>query len=302
MPLETLPIYESWDLTTSPLPTRSYLYSLKPLGMGTAQVESLTSYLARLAQAHGISVSSFIRYLLTPRLVLRNQAPGLTEADYFNAAFEAWLRQPKLLQETVAESWLDGIEQVEQIVAVLRKLTLQQDLRYLTLLPLRSLLSLRHVFHTEQLWCPGCYQEYRETGATFYKPLLWALDVVNVCPRHQCYLQIWCLGCHSPQPFLNLQGQMGYCSVCGIWLGRSLHPGVCHSTQTKQTAWDFWVAEAVGQVLAAMPLLPGMNPELCKRRGRKPKLEAFLLRCKRLGLFPVSELARLAQMDFASKS
>lgn len=301
MILETLPIYESWDLATSPLPTRSYLYSLKPLGIGTLLGESFTSYLARLAQAHGISVSTLIRYKLTPRLLLCNQSPGLTEGSSLKTGFETWFKQPKLLQETLAETWLDSTEQVVQIVAVLRDLTLRQDLSYLTLLPLGSLFSLRHVFHTEQLWCPACYQEYRETEATLYKPLLWTLDVVNVCPRHQCYLQTWCLGCHSPQVFLDLQGQMGYCSECGFWLGRSLGPG-CHYTRTKNTEWDFWVAEAVGQVLAAMPLLTQMTPELCKQRERKPQLTAFLKRCYKLGLSPMTELVSLASTDFVSKN
>lgn len=295
MLLETLPIYQSWDLTTFPLPPRSYLYSLQPCGTGSAHVESFTSYLARLAQAHGISISALIRYQLTPRFILHQSCSKTPKLDSSRARFEEWFSQPQLLQETVAGAWMDGTKQVEQVVTALEELTLRQDLRYLTLLPLQSLLSLRHVFHTEQLWCPGCYQESRDLKAFFYEPLLWALDIVNVCPRHQCYLQLWCSNCRSLQPFLNLQGQRGYCCVCRNWLGRFLEPQVCHYSKTKQTAWDFWAAEAVGQILAAMPLLSGMNRKPLKGQGRKPGLRAFLKRCYKLGLLPVNELVQLCE-------
>ena len=49
-------VYCSWD-EASPrsIPPRSYLYRVAPMGVGSANVESLTSYLARLAAAHDIS-------------------------------------------------------------------------------------------------------------------------------------------------------------------------------------------------------------------------------------------------------
>src|SRR5437016_5150277 len=49
-------VYCSWD-EASPrsIPPRSYLYRVTPMGVGSANVESLTSYLARLAAAHDIS-------------------------------------------------------------------------------------------------------------------------------------------------------------------------------------------------------------------------------------------------------
>ena len=47
--------YPLRDLTPPELPSRSRLYYLEPIGVGTAQVESLTSYLSRLARAHSVS-------------------------------------------------------------------------------------------------------------------------------------------------------------------------------------------------------------------------------------------------------
>jgi hypothetical protein len=47
--------YESWDLTLPTLSRRSRLYQLEPIGIGTPMVESLSGYLARLAEAHCLS-------------------------------------------------------------------------------------------------------------------------------------------------------------------------------------------------------------------------------------------------------
>ena len=43
-----------------PIPTRSRLYSLEPMNVGTAEVESLTGYVARIAEAHCVTVSDLV--------------------------------------------------------------------------------------------------------------------------------------------------------------------------------------------------------------------------------------------------
>ena len=200
MSVEELDTCESWDLETITLPKRSHLYSLNPIGMATPYVESLTSYIARLAQAHGVTVATLIRYKLAPLFLWKTQSPNLSKATTQESAFLTWYRQPLLLQEGAARYWLDKTKRVEQVIEILEELTLQQELRYLTLIPWHQFFSLQRLFRTQQLWCPACYQEWRDSESTVYEPLLWAFELVEVCPRHQRYLQTWCLYCHSPQP------------------------------------------------------------------------------------------------------
>jgi len=50
--------YEEWDVSIPPLPSRSRLYRLEPIGIGTPYVESLTGYIARLAETHCITPKS----------------------------------------------------------------------------------------------------------------------------------------------------------------------------------------------------------------------------------------------------
>ena len=44
------------------MPSRSNLYSLKPIGVKTPYIESLTSYIMRLAEAHSVRTWKLIAY------------------------------------------------------------------------------------------------------------------------------------------------------------------------------------------------------------------------------------------------
>ena len=54
------PTLEAWDLVVPSLTARSRLYSLAPIGIGTAFVESLSGYVERLAAAHAVSAGSLL--------------------------------------------------------------------------------------------------------------------------------------------------------------------------------------------------------------------------------------------------
>jgi hypothetical protein len=55
-----LAILPEWTLMPAPMPPRSRLYSLEPIGIGTPQTESLTSYISRLAAAHSVRVRDLV--------------------------------------------------------------------------------------------------------------------------------------------------------------------------------------------------------------------------------------------------
>src|SRR6266571_1317151 len=58
-------LFESWSLLSPPVPPRTVLYSIKPIGIGTALVESLTGYVARLAEEHAVSVGDLVGRVLS---------------------------------------------------------------------------------------------------------------------------------------------------------------------------------------------------------------------------------------------
>src|SRR3989441_643143 len=60
------PLYERWQLTLPSIPAPSALYALVPLGVGTPLVESMTSYIARLAEAHCVFPGVLMRKVIAP--------------------------------------------------------------------------------------------------------------------------------------------------------------------------------------------------------------------------------------------
>jgi hypothetical protein len=58
--------YEEWDLSLLHVPARSTLYALKPIGVGTPRVECLTSYIARLADAHCVFPGVLMEKIIVP--------------------------------------------------------------------------------------------------------------------------------------------------------------------------------------------------------------------------------------------
>ena len=70
-------VYPGWGpIPIRTLPARSHLYHLQPVGVGTAQVESLTSYLIRLAEVHDVSPGILLNRELLPKVREAFRRPG----------------------------------------------------------------------------------------------------------------------------------------------------------------------------------------------------------------------------------
>ena len=153
MQTETEITYELWDDEPHVLPPHSRLYHLEPIGMGSPFVESLTSYVTRLAEAHSILSRTLVTDDILPRLnqshLYHNGHPTYDHLTKF------W-KQSAFLNGTSMEArnWVQAMEQ----------LTLRCDLRFLTMLTWSSVLSSRGLLRPTQAWCPACYQEWRERG------------------------------------------------------------------------------------------------------------------------------------------
>lgn len=244
---EALTLYESWDLTPPPLPPRSRLFCLEPMGVGTSDVECLTGYVARLAEAHGVHTRTLVRHELVPLL----GRPHLSKpADNSLSAF--WIKDTRALNgtRTLARDW----------VLTLERLTLRRDLRFLTLLTWADVLPSRGLLRPARAWCPACYQEWRQTGQAVYEPLLWALAVIDICPRHRQRLHSRCPypDCGQPLPLLASRSRPGYCSRCERWLGGSSAVERVDNEMLPESElkWQTWVVNTVGELLTTAPTLP----------------------------------------------
>ena len=121
--------FEVWAPTREAPPPRSRLYSLEPIGIGTPEVESLSSYLNRLAQAHCVTVTTLIAHELLPHVGTPAPARAHRAAPPSHGGLRG-LGQPLARRiyglGRTAATWVNGLEVV----------TGRCDLRFLTLLSL----------------------------------------------------------------------------------------------------------------------------------------------------------------------
>jgi len=233
-------LYELWDET--PLPTRSHslLYHLDPIGIGTPMAESLTSYIARLADAHSVHLTTFVAKAIVPHL----DSPSQSRQPYaYRTSFWA------------GSGVLNGVTPfADRLVQILEGLTMRQDLRFLTMLPWKAVLPQQQLVRRTRAWCAACFEEWRAAAHMVYEPLLWALREVQRCPVHACVLQSTCPSCARTHPPLTPHTQPGYCSSCNRWLGsRNSGETAPHSLSQAELRWYQWVESEVGTLIAVAP-------------------------------------------------
>ena len=239
--------YESWDLAISPFPARSRLYSLTPIGIGTLEVESLTGYVARLAEAHCVSVAHLVGIELSGEA---SAAPLIVRrSDRKTSHF--FYTQPYAINGVGGSP--------KRWCAALQQATLRNDLSRLTLLAFESLLSRESLFRRRCAWCSSCLEERRRSGSAVYESLLWALDLVRICPIHLQFLEQICPRCGRTSGPLTTYSQPGYCSRCRAWLGRRGDRGSVKKTLSHaDLEYELWVGRNVGELFAAGPQLEGV--------------------------------------------
>lgn len=292
---ENLTSYDSWEFDRNELPLRSPFYALAPIGIGTPAVESFTSYLTRLAAAHGISVNTLIRCKIAPLFIQSSKAKDLLSAYTISILMDASPKKSATFLIQTADFWLGLTQNALSLVSAVKKMTGRRDIYYTSLLPTQSWrIKFSNIFHFSQRWCPNCYSDWLKYDLPIYQPLLWALEPVTVCPHHQNYLRLRCPYCNGLQPFLDLENiQVGYCCVCGEWLGQALEEEA--NFKSSPVDWDLWVAQTLGTLLAATPELFTKSPSKAARQsGEYPvfrSLNLFLRQCYQRSINPVEALS-----------
>lgn len=233
---------ELWDMQPPIISNPSRLFNLEPMGLGTAYVESLTSYVARLAEAHSVPHGTLLAIEVKP--MLRH---GYAINPLYSSSIVSLYGQNSVKA-------LNGTQQgAKQLVQALEALTLRTDLQFLTLLPWAEVFPVLGLLKHFQAWCPYCYQEWLNNKQVIYSPLLWALKVVKICPYHHQYLKSQCPHCHSEFIPLWRNSRPGFCLKCGGWLGATFGSFALEKTLFEKTAQlqrDIWVAQILGELIA----------------------------------------------------
>jgi hypothetical protein len=285
-------------------PGASRLYSLKPEGIETPLVESLTGYIARLAEAHSVTTGNLVVREVLPKV---RRTRGVFAGQLPTIQRKAWI--------FLGTHILNGLcECPREWVNVVEDLTGHSDLKMLTALPWTGLLSHVGLLRTCLAWCPYCLEDQRANGSVIHEPLLWTLRSVSVCPFHSRPLVERCLDCGRWLYVFSAKSRPGYCSRCGKWLGQHLDAGEVHLPESG-LAEQVWTAEAIGEMIAVNVHAPNIDifrlnlrtcVERCARRSRRalklasgcdihewiagqnvPRMESLIRLCRPLRLSPV---------------
>ncbi len=235
--------YDEWDLSPLLMPPRSTLYALQPIEMGTPLVESLSSYVTRLAEAHCVFSGLLMSKVIVPLV------PGYAPSERQHGLFRLSGERSTLLNGT-------GLP-AKYGVQALKTLTGRTDLYCLTLLPLAAIFAAqaRGLIRLTKAWCPVCYENWREHGQMVYDPLLWFFQAVAICPHHHCRLYTRCpyQDCAQSLPAVAWRSRAGYCSYCQRWLGLpEKEVKVVSSLEEQDWRWHQWVVQTVGEMLATL--------------------------------------------------
>jgi len=241
MRTDGLTAYETWDLTVPVLPPRSRLFNLNPIGVGTPMAECLASYFSRLAEAHCLSPGLLHQHELMPR--------GAGARNMFSCKTDGHARS--------YTSSINGKDSVAaNFVSVLGDLTGRGDLKYLTMIPWKPVLTSKFLMRNVAAWCPDCLIGWEESGQRIYAPLLWTLEVVKFCPYHRCPLRLTCPHCGLPQGVLGQRSRVGFCARCrqSIASDSGKDDSERYSALRQETpAWEIWVANQVARLIEAGP-------------------------------------------------
>jgi transcriptional regulator with XRE-family HTH domain len=184
---------------------RSVLYNLEPIGSGTPYVESLTSYISRLAKEHNVSVSSIIKGVIaktTDKVYLKN---SLSEGIFGDTA-----------------KYINGNSRLSiEYVDVLELLTSRNDLNQLTMNSWTGIFS-SNVVGDYRKWCPACLNEWKSNPKDIHEPLIWYISGIDKCDKHENVLKKICPSCNRELPFIHSHFVVGYCQYCFTWLGDDL--------------------------------------------------------------------------------
>ncbi|MGG6295175.1 TniQ family protein [Leptolyngbya sp. AN02str] len=227
-----------WNLALHELPQHSRLNHQNPVGIGTPYVESLSSYIRRIARSHCLYPGTIIYDEIAPLSCRKSQQ--------LNSVFNTLGRAVNGLGATAKD-----------FVQALETLTLRKDLHLLTLIPLAEVFHARKLSRLNQAWCPMCYEHWQSTNQEIYDPLLWTIEAVSICPIHYHPLVDTCP--HCKQSFYPLDGfsNPGYCPNCGQWLG-TISSYKEQELKAEEVEKQVWFATSLGDVFAILSDLQGM--------------------------------------------
>lgn len=186
----------------------AWMFPLEIRGLGTPDVESMGSYIHRLADAHEISVRRMLSHCF----------------DYYSRGIE----RPRLryfvgVAKGSLAVYVRPNATTAYMVHVLERAVGTKLIRgttFISLLePLGGARAANGVFSHWMRWCPVCFAEFESAGDCGYFKLAWTVESVRNCPAHRVPLAEKCPKCSSKQGYYARKREVIRCEKCGASLG-----------------------------------------------------------------------------------
>lgn len=192
-----------------------------PCGAKSGFHESLPSFLQRLAQKHAVPNGPFFLREVHPQPVPSSGS----------------------LLGRHSRCLLVGDGYAEQVARKVARECSEKDVLRLIHGPLSQHVALFRDVRPVVAWCPSCLAEWTREQKEIYRPLLWSLNTVKVCPRHKVVLQDRCPHCSSTFYHFGSKVWSADCPECG----KGLQDG---KREYKRSGFDVFAAEAVCDLLS----------------------------------------------------
>ena len=217
---------------TPSMPKTTRLYVVQPLGLGTIETESLTSYVRRLAAAHVVSPSVLLRLeILEPHRRSAGQRHQVLAPVLCTESINGARRSTRILVDALEE--LTGVSRVRETSLLDRDRGVCFD----------------GAFRDFRAWCPECLAE-----GTPYDRVLWSFSAIKTCVRHERPLEDRCPRPRcgkSHRPWHRAASPDG-CPFCGEKLGHLAGGG----SQSEPAATERVLRDLLALLLTGSAVTP----------------------------------------------
>lgn len=257
-------LYDGWEQPSrAEVNGRSYLAHLEPMGIGSTAVESLTSYVSRLAAVHAVETGVLIAGELLPHIpLMKGLSPGEFPAKTPEYSFDAHA--------------LNGSGDRSRLwVALLERLTCIERLDLLTALPWARAISCVHLLRRNRAWCCLCYGDGPSSVEPPYERLLWAFQLVTVCPTHGRRLDTGCPTVAGNNARCRRNTDQGIVLDASAGWAVTAPRAPIMSMRRNISGWRRWWANYSRKVLPCLSILE----RSCSARMWQLPAQAAFLRC-----------------------
>lgn len=232
------------DYFRSPWPRleTTVLYGIRPRAESTGDVESLISYLLRLAHEHRLTPRNLVD------VVLREVVAQIPQLDHWRIGW-GW-------DKDAGRDAIGSGQVTRRWVNVLGVATGQTGLEWATMLGLADHVS-GDLLAADDRACLQCLSEDMAKGELPYGRLLWRMKAVLCCPIHRGRLVLPACGrgTSSTRSQFSRVKLCGVCNQCGS-IGHRCMPTLAETVSDD----DIWRAEQCRQLIAALPSIASTNP------------------------------------------